>query len=86
MKTANPFVPAPALSPRQRQLCETIERLTAANGYPPSVREAAVAMGVHPSRVAQLAASTRAKGHLAHNPKVARSWRVVKPATSKRGG
>lgn len=68
------------LSPRQRQLCETIDRLTKQKGYAPSMREAADAMGVHPSRVAQLAASTQAKGYLVRDPKAARSWRVVEPA------
>lgn len=68
------------LSPRQRQLVATIERLTADRGFPPSLAEAAVAMGVHPSRIHQLALTTERKGYLTREPKVARSWRVVKPA------
>ncbi len=83
------FIRPPALSPRQEQLCSLIERLTAANGYPPSLREVSAAMNVHHTRVAQLAVTTQAKGYLTRTPGIARSWRVVRPdtskATSKRG-
>jgi|GEM_PF-4665409 len=70
------------LSPRQRQLVETIEQLTAARGWPPSMAEAAAAMQVHPSRVQQLARSTAAKGWLIREPRSARSWRVIRPTES----
>jgi SOS-response transcriptional repressor LexA len=73
----------PVLSPRQRQLCQTIERLTANRGFPPSLREVAVEMDVHFTRVSQLCRTTAAKGFLTHEPRVSRSWRVVKP--SERG-
>ena len=71
------------LSPRQRQLVETIETLTASRGFPPSMSEAAVAMGLHRSRVAQLAESAAKKGAIAREPRAARSWRVVKTAQPK---
>jgi SOS-response transcriptional repressor LexA len=83
------FIPAPALSPRQKQLIETIERMTADRGFPPTLVECAAAMGLHPSRIHQLASTTERKGWLCREPKIARSWRVVRPdtskATSKRG-
>jgi repressor LexA len=69
----------PLLSPRQQQLCETIDRLTAAKGYSPSIREVADEIGLAISRVAQLARSTERKGALTRAPGIARSWRVVKP-------
>jgi SOS-response transcriptional repressor LexA len=72
------------LSPRQQQLCQTIETLTASRGFPPSLREVAAEMGVHYTRVAQLAASVEARGALLHEPRVARSWRVVKPSNRGR--
>jgi repressor LexA len=78
------FIPAPLLSPRQQQLCDTIERLTADRGFAPSLREVAEAMGVHPSRIQQLASTTERKGAITREPRVSRSWRVVKPvATAK---
>jgi repressor LexA len=73
---------APLLSKRQRELAETIERLTRDRGYPPSLREVAAAMDVSFGRIGQLARSTQAKGAIAREPGIARSWRVVKPAPS----
>lgn len=78
------FIPAPLLSPRQKQLCETIETLTAARGFSPSVRELARTMNVSIARVSQLVASSEAKGAVAREPGLARSIRVVK-AAPKRG-
>lgn len=69
------------LSPRQRQLCDTIERLSAARGFPPSLSEIAAEMRIDTSRASQLAHTAAAKGALHHEPRVARSWRVVKQAT-----
>lgn len=74
--------PIRRLSPRQRQLVETIERLTAARGWPPTMAEAAAAMNVHRSRVQQLAQSAAAKGWLVREPRAARSWRVIRPPVS----
>ncbi len=69
----------PRLSARQQQLCQTIERLTAArHGLPPSMREVAAEMKLHPSRIAQLAVTTAMKGALIREPGAARAWRVVK--------
>jgi repressor LexA len=68
------------LSPRQAQLCKTIDRLAKSKGYPPSLQEVADEMGVAVSRVFQLARSTERRGALARTPGIARSWRVVKPA------
>jgi hypothetical protein len=73
------WIPAPLLSPRQAQLISTIEKLTRdRDGLPPTLREVSVAMGVHPSRVAQLARSTEQKGALAREPRTARSWKIIK--------
>jgi SOS-response transcriptional repressor LexA len=74
-----PTDPIRRLSPRQRQLVETIEQLTAARGWPPSMAEAAAVMRVHRSRIQQLAQSTAAKGWLIREPRAARSWRVIRP-------
>jgi repressor LexA len=83
------FIPVPLLSPRQAELCQTIETMTAERGYSPSLREVAERMGLTHGRVAQLARSTERKGALARAPGVARSWRVVPvspaKAASKRG-
>lgn len=75
---------APLLSKRQTELVETIERLTRDRGFPPSLREVAVAMDVSFGRVGQLARSTQAKGAIAREPGIARSWRVTRP-TAPRG-
>ncbi|NCX99804.1 MAG: hypothetical protein EBX35_14810 [Planctomycetia bacterium] len=58
------FVAPHPLSPRQRQLCDVIERLTADRGFPPTLAECATAVK---------------KGWLLREPKVARSWRVTRP-------
>lgn len=68
------------LSPRQAQLCETINRLAKSKGYPPSLQEVADEVGLAVSRVFQLTRSTERRGALARTPGIARSWRVVKPA------
>ena len=77
--------PARPLTPRQRQLVNTLERLTAARGFPPTVAELAREMGLHHSRIHQLALSTERKGYLAREPKIARSWRAVKPGAQAAG-
>ncbi len=73
------------LSRRQQQLIETVERLTRERGFPPTLREAAAAMGVCFSRVGQLARTAQAKGAMTREPGAARSWRVVKPAAPPKG-
>lgn len=78
--------PRDPLSPRQRQLVTVIEQLTRDRGFPPTVAEAAREMGLHPSRIHQLALSTERKGFLAREPKMARAWRVTKPAAAAASG
>jgi SOS-response transcriptional repressor LexA len=73
----SPFPPPPLLSRRQIQLVEVVGRLTAEAGFPPSVREIAAAMGVHYSRVAQLIATTAARGAVTFDRGRARTVRVV---------
>ena len=73
-----PAINPPRLSPRQQQLIRTIEELTAARGFAPSIREVAAKMDVHFSRVKQLARTAEARGAITREPRVARSWRVVK--------
>lgn len=72
------FPPPPLLSRRQIQLVEVVQRLTAEAGFPPSVREIAVVMNVHHSRVAQLIASAAARGAVAFDRGRARTVRVVR--------
>lgn len=74
------MAPHDPLSPRQRQFVETIARLTADRGFPPTLREIAREMKVHFTRAHQLARSTEWKGFVRREPKVARSLRVTKPA------
>lgn len=74
------MAPHDPLSPRQRQFVQTIERLTADRGFPPSLREVAAEMGVHFTRAHQLANTTAAKGFVRREPRVARSLVVTKPA------
>lgn len=79
------YVKPPLLSARQQQLVRCIQQLTAArDGLPPSIREIASAMQVHPSRVQQLARSTQAKGAISRDARTARSWRILLPADATR--
>ena len=71
------FPPPPLLSPRQAELVEVVERLTANTGYPPSSREIAAVMGVHHSRVNQLIATAAARGAVTRDPGKMRSVRVL---------
>jgi SOS-response transcriptional repressor LexA len=75
--TTKPFPPPPLLSRRQAQLVEVVERLTAENGFPPSVREIAAVMNVHHSRVNQLIATAAARGAITRDPGKMRSVRVI---------
>lgn len=74
------------LSPRQSAMVAAVESLSAARGYPPSLTELAEALGVDPSRAAALAHECIRKGALTHEPRVARSWRVVPCRSQKKGG
>ena len=69
---------------REEQLLDTIEQLTKASGYPPSLREIATAMGVSLTRVAQLVIAAEEAGRLERHPKIARSWRVIRPTSRSR--
>jgi repressor LexA len=71
-------VRCPTLSPRQQELVDRLEQLTDRHGFPPSVRELADEMHLHPSRVQQLANQAQAKGALHRRPGAARAWRVVR--------
>jgi hypothetical protein len=73
------WISPPLLSRRQEALVAAVERLTAARGFAPSLRELADELRVHPSRIGQLVASTAAKGRISHVPRVARSLRVIPP-------
>jgi SOS-response transcriptional repressor LexA len=68
------------LSRRQRELVLAVETLTAERGYPPTMREVAARLGVNATRATYLAEAAQARGALAHDRRVARSWRVVKHA------
>jgi repressor LexA len=68
------------LTPRQRQFLGIIEQLTRARGFPPTVKEASRALGLHPSRGATLVWTLARKGVLTREPRIPRSLRVVRPA------
>ena len=56
-----PANPAPALTPRQRMILDFVRSFSAANGYPPTVREIGEAVGLRSaaSTHAQLASLVR---------------------------
>jgi SOS-response transcriptional repressor LexA len=69
-----------ALTPRQRDFLNTIERLTHGRGIPPTVAEASRALNLHPSRGATLVRTLVWKGALTREPRIPRSLRVLRPA------
>jgi SOS-response transcriptional repressor LexA len=69
-----------ALTPRQRDFLNTIERLTRDRGFPPTIAEASRALNLHPSRGASLVWTLARKGALTREPRIPRSLRVVRPA------
>lgn len=69
------------MKPREAELLTFIDELTEARGFPPTMRELAVAMRVSLTRVAQLVASCTREGWLARHPKIARSFRVLRSPT-----
>jgi repressor LexA len=75
------------LSPRQEQTLAAVRRLIDAKGFPPSMRELAIEIGVHPTRARQLATALQRKGLLARDARVARSIRLTPKASPapKRG-
>lgn len=78
-----PSVPK-QLTPRQKQLCRALDRLTGEHGYAPSVKELAGELKVSVTRCHALLRSTATKGAIASTPGVARSWRTVRSDRRKR--
>jgi hypothetical protein len=72
------------LSPRMLDLVETVARLTAAHGFPPTLRECAAEMNVGHGRVVSLAAEAERRGRLTRTPRAHRSLRVVKAPKATR--
>jgi hypothetical protein len=66
------------LSPRQAQLVDVIETFTRERRYCPTLREVAEALGIRTSRAKALADEAVRRGHLLHEPRLSRSWRVVR--------
>ena len=62
---------------RQQQLLDAVEQMTAANGYPPTMRELATAMAVSLTRIAQLMAACEQQGFITKVPGISRTYRVV---------
>ena len=80
MKTKRFTLPAGRLSKeeRQQQLLDTIEQMTAANGYAPTMRELAKSMAVSLTRIAQLMAACEEQGLIRKVPGSCRSYRVIR--------
>lgn len=81
MKTSTTrSLPAGRLSEedRLRQILDAVEQMTAATGYPPTMRELARAMAVSLTRVAQLMAVCEQQGLITKVPGICRSYRVVR--------
>lgn len=72
------------MTPRESQLLDAVERLTADHGYPPAMRELAGELGVSLTRVKQLLDSCEEQGRIRRSPRVARCYRVVRPTTTTR--
>lgn len=66
------------LSPRQEQLVNAVDRLTTQRGFSPSLAELARDLGCSLCRAKRLADLAVRRGFLLHDPRVARSWRVVR--------
>ena len=64
---------------RDCDLLSTIEELTAARGFPPTMRECAAAMKVSLTRITQLVARCARQGRLSRHPRIARSLVVLPP-------
>jgi repressor LexA len=68
------------LSSRQRLFIETVRRLTAERGFPPSLKEVGTALGCHASRAMQVARSLQRRGLVTREARIPRSLRLVTPA------
>lgn len=71
------------MSPRQKDLVSTIQRMTSEQGYPPTLAELAKSMNVSRTRIDQLARECERKGALAWEPGKARTWKVLQSSQSK---
>jgi repressor LexA len=71
MATRNPPDPAP-LTPRQRQVEKYLRRYLREHGFPPTLREIASELGVHPTAAAGHLASLERKGVIRRVAGVAR--------------
>lgn len=69
--------PIRPLSRRQRELCQVVHELSARQGYPPSMAEAAAVLKCCRVHALRLAHEAVRRGALAHAPGCPRSWRVV---------
>jgi SOS-response transcriptional repressor LexA len=81
MKTiARKTLPAGRLSKeeRQRQLLDAVERMTAARGFAPTLRELATAMKLSLARIAQLMAACEEQGLIRRMRGICRSCRVIR--------
>lgn len=67
----------PTLSPRQRDLCNTVRMLTETLGHPPTMTEVAAVLGVHRVTALRMARAAVAKLALTHVPATNRTWRVI---------
>ncbi|MCL2315558.1 MAG: transcriptional repressor LexA [Actinomycetia bacterium] len=71
---------ADGLTPRQRRILEVIKAALADHGYPPSIREMGLAVGLaSPSSVAHQLKALEAKGYLRRDPKRPRAVEVYWP-------
>lgn len=77
MSRESPPPPRP-LSPRQRELLEAVERLTAECGHPPTYFELAAALGVCEVRAYQVCKNLKERGYLASLRQSGRTLRVLK--------
>ena len=66
------------LTARQAALVEAVDLLTTERGFAPSLAELASEIGVSICRAKTLADVAVKRGFLLHDPRVARSWRVVR--------
>lgn len=71
------------MSPRQKDLVGTIERMTREHGYPPTMAEVAKSMNVSRTRIDTLARECQRKGALAWQPGKARSWKILQSSINE---
>jgi SOS-response transcriptional repressor LexA len=69
------------LTQRQRDFARAVATLTRRRGIPPTLSELAEELGVSLQRAATLAADCEARGAVSRERRVARSLRLVEPAS-----